>query len=209
MKNIKCSIIEDLLPLYIDQVTSPDSNELVENHLASCADCQKEYKMLSESYHIPKETNTDAFQEINNKLKKKKRKTIISTMIISFLLMLSALLLIFGYQIPIQYDDISISVEQKDLELWSTYSGPDFVSVKVSRPVDVEIEGKKEKILLVYYAKTIGYSFIYDHLENTNFNLSKNEDVDAVYYGDFNKKDLSEEAIKTAINNGQLIWKKK
>ena len=39
MKN-SCDIIRDLLPLYIDDVASPSSREMVEEHLAECADCQ-------------------------------------------------------------------------------------------------------------------------------------------------------------------------
>ncbi len=35
-----CDIIRDLLPLYIDDVASPSSRQMVEEHLAECADCQ-------------------------------------------------------------------------------------------------------------------------------------------------------------------------
>ncbi len=35
-----CEIIRDLLPLYIDDVASPSSRQMVEQHLTECADCQ-------------------------------------------------------------------------------------------------------------------------------------------------------------------------
>ena len=35
-----CDIILDLLPLYIDDVASPSSRQMVEEHLAECADCR-------------------------------------------------------------------------------------------------------------------------------------------------------------------------
>jgi len=41
MNDIRCTIIRDLLPLYIDGACSGDSAELVEAHLQGCADCKK------------------------------------------------------------------------------------------------------------------------------------------------------------------------
>ena len=35
-----CDLIRDLLPLYIDDVASPSSRRMVEEHLAECADCR-------------------------------------------------------------------------------------------------------------------------------------------------------------------------
>ena len=38
---ISCDVIEDLLPLYIDDMVSEDSRQLVEEHLKECTTCQK------------------------------------------------------------------------------------------------------------------------------------------------------------------------
>jgi len=38
--NISCEIIRDLLPLYVDDVCSDDSRELVEHHLRDCESCR-------------------------------------------------------------------------------------------------------------------------------------------------------------------------
>ena len=38
---ITCNIIEDLLPLYIDDMVSEDSRQLVGEHLKECAACRK------------------------------------------------------------------------------------------------------------------------------------------------------------------------
>ena len=40
--NISCEIIRDLLPLYVDDVCSDDSRELVEHHLQDCESCRTE-----------------------------------------------------------------------------------------------------------------------------------------------------------------------
>lgn len=38
---MKCEVIRDLLPSYMEKLTSPVSNQLVEDHLKSCADCRR------------------------------------------------------------------------------------------------------------------------------------------------------------------------
>ena len=38
---ISCNIIEDLLPLYVDDAVSEDSRQLVEEHLKECVSCRK------------------------------------------------------------------------------------------------------------------------------------------------------------------------
>ena len=36
-----CNIIEDLLPLYVDDMVSEDSRQLIEGHLKTCPACRK------------------------------------------------------------------------------------------------------------------------------------------------------------------------
>lgn len=38
---MKCEIIRDLLPSYIDGLTSTESNEMIEEHLQECAECRE------------------------------------------------------------------------------------------------------------------------------------------------------------------------
>ena len=40
MKKMDCDIIRDLLPLYIDDVVSDATKELVETHLKDCDACR-------------------------------------------------------------------------------------------------------------------------------------------------------------------------
>ena len=41
-----CNIVQDLLPLYYDDVCSPSSKKLVEKHLTTCEKCQNTYNEL-------------------------------------------------------------------------------------------------------------------------------------------------------------------
>lgn len=38
---MKCNIIKDLFPNYIDGLTSEESNQMIEEHLGECAECRK------------------------------------------------------------------------------------------------------------------------------------------------------------------------
>ncbi len=45
--SIHCGIVEDLLPLYIDECCSEESKEIVEAHLKECADCKSVFDSMS------------------------------------------------------------------------------------------------------------------------------------------------------------------
>ena len=46
MMKTPCNVIRDLLPLYHDGVCSPESRQLVEEHLEECADCRGELERM-------------------------------------------------------------------------------------------------------------------------------------------------------------------
>ena len=48
MKNIPCHLIQDLLPLYIDQVVSEETAQDVKEHLEQCENCRNEYQSLQQ-----------------------------------------------------------------------------------------------------------------------------------------------------------------
>ncbi len=46
---IPCTLVQDLLPLYIEELTSAESARLLQDHLASCEDCQNREALLRSS----------------------------------------------------------------------------------------------------------------------------------------------------------------
>ena len=80
---MKCSIVKDLLNLYIDDLCSEENNKLIKKHLDSCEKCQKTYNQLLKEKHkneelLKKETvindnkmneNQQDDNDSNNKLK--------------------------------------------------------------------------------------------------------------------------------------------
>ncbi|MBR1853075.1 MAG: zf-HC2 domain-containing protein [Lachnospiraceae bacterium] len=59
MKNITCDIIKDLIPSYLDEILTDDTNELVKEHLAVCPECvqalKDERKRRAEGLHEEQE----------------------------------------------------------------------------------------------------------------------------------------------------------
>lgn len=69
-----CEVVQDLLPLYQDNVCSPSSRAVVEEHLAECTDCQTIAERLKNTYideHLIQEKN----HVLESHMKKEKRKT--------------------------------------------------------------------------------------------------------------------------------------
>jgi len=49
--DVKCSVVQDLLPSYIDGICSNESKSIVESHLSNCEDCT-EYLNLSRKKYL-------------------------------------------------------------------------------------------------------------------------------------------------------------
>ena len=78
MDKKECKIIQDLLPSFIEKLTSNETNTFVENHLKGCNECKKVYDVMQ------KEISSGEAKE-NKKidyLKKYRRKTVILKVVI-------------------------------------------------------------------------------------------------------------------------------
>lgn len=75
MSKIPCSVIRDLFPSYIDKLTSEESNQLVEEHVAECKDCEK---ILHDMQDGSKKSNAPTEKDVKeiNFLKKNKRRNV-------------------------------------------------------------------------------------------------------------------------------------
>ena len=85
---ISCSIIEDLLPLYVDDAASPDSRQLVEEHLKECPVCRKmleeikrENQFGKENKISPEENKKSEIQSLKNIRSRIRKKRILSVIL--------------------------------------------------------------------------------------------------------------------------------
>ena len=69
---IDCSIIKDILPLYVEEMVSEKSKELIEEHLVGCESCQQVYKEMKEPvFQAQLKTNpAESFQKYAKKTKR-------------------------------------------------------------------------------------------------------------------------------------------
>lgn len=86
MNRVSCDVIEDLIPLYAEDMLSEDSSKLVEEHLDACEECRKYLKELQEMKALPIETNTKPLIKFQQALQRKKWATIILTTFITLLI---------------------------------------------------------------------------------------------------------------------------
>ena len=73
MNKTPCAVIKDLLPSYIDGLTSAETNTLVEEHLAECDGCRLTYQVMKEESEEAAKPTSEDRREIDF-LKKNKRK---------------------------------------------------------------------------------------------------------------------------------------
>lgn len=69
--NIKCEVIRDLLPLYIDGIASKESQRIVDEHLENCEECRKYMALLQEELSEDEES---AFADETAPLRRIKRR---------------------------------------------------------------------------------------------------------------------------------------
>ena len=50
---MKCNVIMDLIPLYVDGCCSEESSQMVQEHLAGCAACQRAYDAMNRNSAAP------------------------------------------------------------------------------------------------------------------------------------------------------------
>ncbi len=89
MSKVNCEVIKDLLPLYVEDLASDSTRSLVEEHIATCSQCQQEKISLCTEMPMPQNTDTKAMESIKTKLFRKKVSTIcgsVLTMILIFVL---------------------------------------------------------------------------------------------------------------------------
>lgn len=97
MEKIPCSIVKDLLPLYIDQILSTETVKFVEAHLQTCENCKREYEALTQELVMPsipkvQEENKKTLLHLKRQIRMKRIFAAIVGAALTILLVLSAYL---------------------------------------------------------------------------------------------------------------------
>ena len=108
---MKCNIVQDLLPNYIDGLNSEDTNEEIKKHLDECTNCRKLYEAMSVS--VTQQINSEDkdisfFKKVRKKIQEKNKIIVILICIIIFL---GVCIFAKNYDIPLPFDQNRMSVE--------------------------------------------------------------------------------------------------
>jgi len=91
MNKISCKVIEDLCPLYVDDVCSDESKKIIEEHILECNDCKIRLQAMQQDLSIKPPVIKESITE--KKLFKKIKKIWITSMV--FVLIFSSILFAF------------------------------------------------------------------------------------------------------------------
>ena len=136
MKNkISCNVIGDLLPLYVDNVLSEDSRELVEEHLRKCESCRESAEKMGKTIVISNDTDSE-------KIKKLKKRISIKKIVASSLL---GLVILFGLGFYLLYYGNAVNSEDVNVRMEFQYSDNAYLNqewvihflLKHNRPLNV------------------------------------------------------------------------
>ncbi|MFD1777208.1 zf-HC2 domain-containing protein [Fredinandcohnia salidurans] len=219
MIEIKCTIIQDVLPLYIDEVVSQDTKEMVDQHLQHCEKCREEYETMKRKLYVPLENKAPIIKKINKQWRRKKMIISIVSVFATAIILYGAFAYVFYYERVIPYSKSLIKIEmQNDNQLVSHYYGKSYSSVSETLPMPLEIDGERKNVSFISYKQTIADSpsrNLINNEKNLNeqnyiWEFSESEKIDAVYYVDYDEKKVAtgKDSWDSILKRAVLIWEK-
>lgn len=197
--------------LYLDDVVSQDTRELVEEHLQSCESCRKEAAELGKDVvlNVSREARTSEARV----LKKLKGYFLRKRVIISLVSIVAALAVAAGvYSILIipkfcvPYDSSRIEIKDIDGTLYALYDGG-YGSCALS-PMQVETADGEKMIVQFYYYDNPWTRYISSRWKEGSEHmvfLGDADEVEEIYYGEFEVEDYMGES-PSVDKEAELIW---
>lgn len=163
---LPCAVVEDILPLYVDELTNPVTNTLVKNHLNGCMRCHQKWMALKspvqDSQHMP---NSPDNKEIDflKKTKKHNRKLVLSVSAIIFIvacLIVVVKFFIIGNNVNGEYLNYSLDVSGNEIRIiGQTITESDIQKVSFTETdgiVEINIRGVEKNL---FYKNTFDETF--------------------------------------------------
>lgn len=94
MTNKNCTIVQDLIPLYIDNLSSRESSELIEKHCKECTECQNYLNLAKEKIKTNSQSE-EIEKKITESLNRQRKHKIIKRVITASLLIVFTFILGF------------------------------------------------------------------------------------------------------------------
>ena len=85
-QNLPCEVVQDLLPGYVDELTSLVTNEMVKEHLESCSPCKEKYMRMKCPVEQEMENSKEKIElDFLQKTRKRNRKVLFASVAIVWL----------------------------------------------------------------------------------------------------------------------------
>lgn len=204
---LSCEIIQDLLPSYIDRLTSDYTRDCINDHLNECSKCQKLYNQMTfeiENKNI-KERKLNHFKSFLTKVKKK-------NIFYGFILaIITSILLWRGYDY-ITLEPI-VNVPSEDITINEVYQLSDGrIHIKISKENGLVLKWEILELDNEPFIIIQGYIPI---IKQENSNDNKGNWVKSSYISAFvvNNEDMKSEITKIYFQGSNkedliLIWEK-
>ncbi len=125
-KNMDCRIIQDLLPSYVDGLTSDYTNQVIEEHMKQCEPCKEMLERMQEpEKHIDSiEKEVDYMKKVRSRMSR----LLITALIAVAFLIIGAIagLLIYNRVTPKSYQDIFANSKVESIEMTHLSSGTQY-----------------------------------------------------------------------------------
>ena len=109
-----CNVIRDLLPLYIDKISSEETNKLIEEHFEECEECKKYYEIMKDETKVSDIDEEKVLKKFSKKMKKKRLKAIILAIIVTLILGLVIWRIFTKDDFMMKYEEGIVTIEEQE-----------------------------------------------------------------------------------------------
>ncbi len=219
----ECRIIQDLLPLYIDEVVSKESNDFIEKHLQECKQCKEMLNLLKQEEQVSNIDEKEAIRKFHKKLRYKNLKTLIITLLCIIIILYIGwqLLYVNEYMVPYAENLVNVEIPEDegiDIKInTKNYKNGYAILVKTGENIyDVYVNITQNIITKLFKDNDqsnnlirIGNNICIDfQSEKIRFFEPENAKIQNIYYINENYKDIvfltDEELVK--LEDKILLW---
>lgn len=155
-QNLPCEIIQDLLPTYLSKLTSPVTNEAIEEHLNTCEACSSVMAQMNRELELDADAAPDKELDYLKKLRKRKRQSLFIGVSGLLAVLLGCALFLFNYYIIGKPLDPSLlqyeAVYNEDTGTFRLTGSIDGISETVVTRVKVKPDKDTNMINILVYA---------------------------------------------------------
>lgn len=111
--NITCNLIKDILPLYVEDIASKDSRDIVDEHILHCPKCRKQLVDMQKTLLPPRDTDISPLLKIESTIRKKRRSMMMISIMVTIIFCITAIVFLTTPEYK-EYDAKNISLSTTD-----------------------------------------------------------------------------------------------